>query len=373
MAGFIIGFCIGAIVGAVIAIVIGLARSQADKRQMQEAFAALAAEALDANSRRLSEQAGAALESKKALIDQSVQAVNERLEQVRRFMQQIEADRKQDFGRLTGSVASLATTTGELHKMLASTQRRGAWGERMAEDVLRLVGMQEGVNYSKQSGEQAEEGSRPDFTFFLPNDLKANMDVKFPLERYKAYVDAVTDEARAGHLQQLVKAVRGHIGAVASRGYIDPKAPTVPYVIVFIPSEQIFSLVLSASPDLMDDALQQKVLLASPLTLYAMLAVIRQAAENANVLRTADQVVALVGEFSRQFVKYNDEMDKLGAKIEAASDQFQTVRSTRTNVLQRTVDKIEDLRAARRQLDDSGPAAEEEGRGEKGEARRTDA
>ena len=345
---FVIGLIVGILIGASITIAVSIARQRSADRQMRETFAALAAEALDANARRLAEQAGSTLEGKKALIDQSVAAVNERLETVRQALQKIEAERKQDFGTLSSSVSSLATTTGELHKMLASTQRRGAWGERMAEDVLRLVGMQEGVNYSKQSGEQAEEGSRPDFTFFLPNDLKANMDVKFPLERYKAYVDAVTDEARAGHLQQLVKAVRGHIGAVASRGYIDPKAPTVPYVIVFIPSEQIFSLVLSASPDLMDDALQQKVLLASPLTLYAMLAVIRQAAENANIMKTADEVITILATFNKQWQKYNEEMDRLGKQIEGTVKQFDLVRTTRTNALQRPLDRIDDLRQARR-------------------------
>ena len=146
----------------------------------------------------------------------------------------------------------------------------------MAEDVLRLAGLQEGVNYTKQSAADAESGT-PDFTFMLPNDLKANMDVKFPLEAYKAYVDAESDAARESALKQLVSDVRNHVRAVAARGYIDPMAPTVPYVIVFIASEQIYALALAAEPDLMDEALGRKVVLASPLTLYAMLAVLRQA------------------------------------------------------------------------------------------------
>ncbi|HUT01160.1 MAG TPA: DNA recombination protein RmuC [Phycisphaerae bacterium] len=353
MIEFVIGFVLGAVVGAGIAAAAFLLRGRAARRetdaalqQMKDTFAALAGEALDANAQRLAQQAAATIDGRKALIDQTVKAVNERLEQVRTMLQHVEAERKQDFGQLSSSVRGLTLTAGKLHEMLASTQRRGAWGERMAEDVLRLAGLQEGVNYSKQSSADAESG-RPDFTFYLPNDLKANMDVKFPLERYKAYVDADADEARAQELRGLVQAVRGHVRAVASRGYIDPKAPTVPYVIVFLPSEQIFSLVLQAQPDLIDEALQKRVILTSPLTLYAMLAVIRQAAEHANIMETANEIVELLGEFTRQWAKYNEELDKLGERIESVQKQYKLVRETRTNMLQRPVDKIEQLRTTR--------------------------
>ena len=146
MIEFAIGLLIGALIGAGVALVACHLRSRAAGRQMRETFAALAGEALDRNSRRLSEMADSALDGKKELIDKSVAAVNERLEQIRRFIQQIEVDRKQDLGRLSSSVGSLSATAGKLHEMLASSRRRGAWGERMAEDVLRLAGLQEGIN-----------------------------------------------------------------------------------------------------------------------------------------------------------------------------------------------------------------------------------
>jgi DNA recombination protein RmuC len=350
---FIIGFIIGAVIGAAVAVVVGIIRGRAAARQaeaalqqMREAFAALAGEALDANSQRLAQQAAATLEGKKALIDQAVQAVNERLEQVRGVLQRVEAERRQDFGQLSSSVASLTMTAGKLHEMLASTQRRGAWGERMAEDVLRLAGLQEGINYTKQSSADAESG-RPDFTFLLPNDLRANMDVKFPLERYKAYIDAEGAEGRENELRHLVQAVRDHVRAVARRGYVDPKVPTVPYVVVFIPNEHIYGLVLSAQPDLIDESLHQRVVLASPLTLYAMLSVIRQAAEHANIMRTADEVLALLGQFTKEWAKYNEAVERLGQRIEQARDEYEKLRTTRTNQLQRPLDKIEALRTSR--------------------------
>jgi len=343
MVDFLLGFALGVLAGLAVAmIVLGLRRRSADAA-MREAFAALAGDALDANLRRLAETAGAALESKKALIDQTLAGVGERVEQVRKYLQQVEAERRQDFGSLSQSVSSLASSTGELHKMLASTQRRGAWGERMAEDVLRLAGLQEGINYVKQSAADAEEG-KPDFTFNLPGGLKANMDVKFPLERYKSYLDSQTDQQRQAELEQLVGSVRGHIRAVASRGYIDPKAPTVDYVILFIPSEQIYSLVLEAESDLIDEALGKKIVLASPLTLYAMLAVVRQAAERANIVQTADEVAALLGQFYKEWQKYNEELDRLGQRIDQTARQYDLVRGIRSNALQKPLDRIEQLR-----------------------------
>ena len=346
MVEFIAGFAIGAVVGAVVAILAWRARSTAALGQMRDTFAAAAAEALDANSRRLAESAATALEGKKELIDQALKNIAERLELVRQFVQQVETQRQHDQGGLASSVASLSATAGQLHQMLASTQRRGAWGERMAQDVLRLAGLQENVNYVRQSSADAA-GGRADFTFLLPNDLKANMDVKFPLEKYKAYLDASDDSARAAALRELCQALRGHVRDVASRGYIDPKVPTVPYVIVFIPSEQIFSLVLEAQPDLIDEALAKKVVLTSPLTLYAELAIMRQAAESFNIAKTADEVISLLGAFRKQWEAYNIEFDKLGQRIDQAAEQFRLVRSTRSNMLQKPLDKIDDLRTSR--------------------------
>ena len=343
---FVLGFILGVVLGAAVTLIAGYLRGRAAGRQMRETFAALAGEALDANAKRLAEQAGAALESKKALIDQSVAAVGERLERIRQFLQAVEADRKKEFGQLGSSVAALTGTAGELHRMLASTQRRGAWGERMADDVLRLAGLQEGVNYSKQSSADAEKG-RPDFTFYLPNELKVNMDVKFPLGRYKAYVDAESDKARQAELRELTAAVRNHIKDVAGRDYIDPKGSTVPYVIVFIPSEQIYSLVLEAQADLIDDALERKVVLAGPLTLYAMLAVIRQAAENVNLMRTASEVIAVLGAFEKQWEEFKEVMDKMGRRIDDAKREYDNLVGTRTRQLERTLEKVEQLRASR--------------------------
>ncbi len=357
MPDFIIGLLVGVAIGAAITIIITIIRSRADRQQsaaageamreaMRETFTALAADALAANSKHLGEQTAATLDSKKALIDQAVKAMNERLDKLGLFVQKSENERKEAFASMNTSVASLSLTTGELHKVLASPQRRGAWGERMAEDILRTVGLIEGVNYKKQSAADAESG-RPDFTFFLPNDLKVNMDVKFPLDAYRAYLKAENDPDRSAQLKALTSSVRDRVREVAKRGYVDLEGGTVNYAIVFLASEQILSLALTSQSDLIDEALKAKIVLASPMTLYAMLAVIRQAAENANIMRTADEVIDLLTAFNKQWQAYCEQMDKLEGSITKTATEFEKLRTTRTKALQRPLDKIEALRAAR--------------------------
>jgi len=344
-----VGFLVGVLVGAaaVAAAWLRHARSAGlSEQQMREAFAATAAEALDVNSRRLAEMAGASLEGKKELIDQSLAAVNDRLEQVRGFLQTTETDRQKHYGELSERLAALATSTEGLRGALAGSRRIGEWGERMTEDVLRLAGLQEGVNYVKQSAGAAETG-KPDFSFMLPNDLVANMDVKFPLDKSLEYLDAPDEPARKAKAGQFIAAVRGHVREVARRGYVDVAGGTVDYAIVFIPNEQVYSLALDLDGTIMDDALKQHIVLAGPLTLYAMLVVMRQAAESANVMRTADEVIRLLADVEKQWQRYKDAMDKMGRRIDDAKREYDALVGTRTRALDRPLGRIEDLRTSR--------------------------
>jgi len=345
MVWFVTGFVIGAALISVAWLLHARTSGRPDA-QLRDAFAAAAAEALDANSRRLAELSGATLEAKKELIDQSITAVNDRLEQVRSFLQRTEADRQKHYGELTERLAALSVSTESLRKALAGSKRVGEWGERMTEDVLRIAGMQEGINYLKQSADAAESG-RPDFTFLLPNELAVNMDVKFPLEKSLDYLDADDEAGRKAKGREFVAAVRAHVRAVAGRGYIDTAGGTVDYAIVFIPNEQVYSLALELDAELMDDALRQHIVLAGPLTLYALLVVIRQAAESANIMRTAEEVIQLLAEVEKQWQRYKESMDKMGRRLDDAKKEYDHLVGTRTRALDRPLGRIEDLRTAR--------------------------
>ncbi|PJA54801.1 MAG: hypothetical protein CO167_01820, partial [Candidatus Marinimicrobia bacterium CG_4_9_14_3_um_filter_48_9] len=126
----------------------------------------------------------------------------------------------------------LRDTTDGLRLLLASSQSRGQWGERMVEDILQYIGLQEHINYTKQS--VVESGERPDYTFLLPKGRKINMDVKFPLTHYERYLHADLIDEQTSEKVAFLKDVKNHLKTISKREYIDTSAGTVDYVMMFI-------------------------------------------------------------------------------------------------------------------------------------------
>jgi len=315
-------------------------------RKSTDEFLKLAGETVSNQTRKNQEQ----LEHKKELIDETLKSMKQDLGKVEAIMQKIENERKQSFGELASQLKlsaeqtrRLQETTNQLNTALSNSQVRGQWGERMAEDVLRLAGFIEGINYLKQASVQ-NSASRPDFTFLLPHNLRVNMDVKFPLNNYLAYLSAESDAERENFKNQFLRDVRNRVKEVTTRDYINPAENTVDYVIVFIPNEQVYAFINQNDGTIMDDALKNKVILSSPVTLYAILAIIRQAVDNFNLERTAAEILSLLGEFNKQWDLFKDGMEKMGKRIDDAKNEFQKLVSTRSNKLEKPLQKIENIR-----------------------------
>jgi len=290
------------------------------------------------------------LEGKKKLIDQSLESMRGDLQKMQDLVSSFEKDRTQKFGELSAHLrtaaeqtAKLQDTANHLRQALVSTKARGLWGERMAEDVLQLAGFVEGVNYLRQKVLEGS-GSRPDYTFQLPQGRKLNMDVKFPMNSYLRFLETENDLERDVQKGQFLKDVRARIKEVTTRDYINPEDETLDYVLVFIPNEQVYAFINQNDPALIDDALRSKVILCSPFTLFAILAIIRQAMENFSTAKAANEMLRLIGGFNKEWEKFVESMDKMGRKIEDARDEFQKLSTTRRNKLERPLQKLEDLR-----------------------------
>ncbi len=288
------------------------------------------------------------LENKKKLIDQTFTDMKGELGKVEDLMKALEKDREHKFAQLstnlelmTREVSGLQETTEHLKTALAGTKSRGQWGERMAEDVLRLAGFIEGVNYDKQ---KSQGSGRPDYTFFLPQGMKVNMDVKFPLDNYLRFFEAVTDAEKENYKSQFLRDVKNRIKEVTSRDYIDPEQKTVDYVIVFIPNEQVYAFINQSDRTILDDAMKQKVIFCSPLTLYAILAVIRQAMDIFNLGRTTHEILSILDAFKKQYLAFCASLEKVGDRIEDARKEYEALSTTRKNQLDKQLKKIEDLR-----------------------------
>ncbi len=292
------------------------------------------------------------LETKKELIDKNIESIGKTLQEVQRRIEDVGKVSGEKIAEVTTLIrkhedvtSKLKDTTEHLGRALASSKKRGEWGERMAEDIIRLVGMVEGVNYIKQKTLENAPG-RPDYTFLLPNDLRVNMDVKFPLDNFTHYLDAENDNDRKRYRDELIRNTKIMIRQVTSREYINPAENTVDYVIMFIPNEQVYGFIQESDATLMDEALRQKVILCSPFTLYAVLAIIRQTIENFALERTASEILKLLAEFSKQWKAYKDKFKVMGDRIDAAKKEYDTLTTTRTNMLERPLKKIDELSAA---------------------------
>jgi DNA recombination protein RmuC len=329
--------------------------------RIKESFGALSMDALSRNTgeflklaketfSKQTELGEKELESKKKLIDQTLELMKGDLQKVEEMVTNFEKDREQKFGELANQLkssaeqtAKLQQTTDQLRTALASTKARGQWGERMAEDVLRIAGFVEGINYKKQKALETV-GTRPDYTFLLPQDLKLNMDVKFPLDNYLRYLEVAGATDKETYKNQFLRDVRGRIKEVTTRDYINPEENTVDYAMVFIPNEHIYAFIHENDCSVIDDALKNKVILCSPITLYAILAVIRQAVDNFNLEKTSAEILSLLGAFNNQWTAFLKSLEKMGRKIEEAQQEFNALTSTRRNQLERPLRKIEDLR-----------------------------
>jgi len=303
--------------------------------------------------------ADASLAGRQQLIDAKlgeVQAgVAEHMQRLTAAVQQLGESTAQKFGDVDRSLRAqaevtfaLQSTTSGLRDALANSNARGQWGERMADDVLRLAGMLPNVNYVKRTAVSGDGRIIPDFTFLMPDQHVMFMDVKFPVDSYLAYLQAGTDAERSAHRDAFLRAVRGHMRELAQRDYarVDDR-PSVDNVLMFVPNETIVGFIHEHAPALIEEAMREKVVLCSPLTLFAFLGVIRQAFDNFRMEQTSREMLALLGKFGVQWRKYADQVEKVKKQFGAVATSFDELAGTRRRQLERPLRDIDALRVER--------------------------
>jgi DNA recombination protein RmuC len=268
-------------------------------QRIQDSFGQASIDALSRNSEEFLRLAGerlskettnnaATLEEKKKLIDSTLEQMKMEMTKVETMVRDFERDRDIKFGDLSKGLkmhadqtSRLNEVTSNLNRALSDPRQRGLWGERMAHDILRLIGLEEGINFIQQKALTGSK-NRPDFTFLLPHEKVVNMDVKFPLDNFKKYLEETGEATKAAYKTQFLRDARTMIKQVTSRDYINTDADTLDYVIVFIPLEQAYTFIMENDSSFIDDALRLKVIVCSPWTLYAALSVIRQTIKYGN-------------------------------------------------------------------------------------------
>jgi DNA recombination protein RmuC len=265
----------------------------------------------------------------------------------------------EQYGRLDQAVHDQARATQQLagvahglHRALADPGARGQWGERMVDDVLRLAGFIEHVNYERRRAVQGDGPGDargiPDITFHLPRGRALYLDVKFPIAAYLRLQAATSAAERDAHRAQFLRDVRDRVRELARRDYhLTAGVDAVDHVLLFLPNEAIFAFLFEHDPALVDDSLRQRVVLCSPLTLYSHLVVIRQAVEQHAVEQTSDRLLDLLARFDDQWTRYCASLEVVRRRFDSVHRELEQVVGPRRQALDRPLREIRALRDQR--------------------------
>ncbi len=345
-----------------IAQAVSMAVSQANERASRERDLAVQAAVQQAIT-MAGQQLGAATQANDATLAARQQLIDQRLGEVQSgvqtdiqrlstLVQQLGEATSERFGQVDRSLQvhaeitqTLAGTTNSLREALASSNARGQWGERMAEDVLRLAGFEERVNYVKRTAVEGDGTGIPDFTFMLPKGHVLFMDVKFPMAAYLRFLEAGTDAERQAHRATFVRDVRARVRELAKREYaaVDDR-PAVDNVLLFVPNETLAAFIHESDHGLVEEAMRQHVVICSPLTLFAFLGIIRQAFDNFMIEQTSQEILGLLGKFGQQWGKYAESIDKVKRQFDTVSRSFDELAGTRRRQLERHLTAIDEVR-----------------------------
>jgi len=170
------------------------------------------------------------------------------------------------------------------------------------------------------------------------------MDVKFPLTNYIKFLETDVEPEKIKFRSDFLKDVKARIKEVTSREYINPEQNTLDYVLLFIPNEQVYSFIHEQDSSILDEGLKNRVIFCSPITLFAVLAVIRQSVNNFGLEKTYNEILSLFGVFKKQWDEFLKKLDILGKRIEDTQKEYESLATTRRRQLERPLNKIDDLR-----------------------------
>lgn len=304
---------------------------------MSNQFKALSSEALresreeflrqaESTFLRYQQAAGGDLDKRRDAIQAFLKPLEEQLKTYQSRLQQSDSEQSRTLGEvrkqletLTQNSQSLATETQQFRMVLKSSQARGRWGEETLRRVVEAAGMSAHCDFTEQT---SAEDSRPDMIVRLPGERVIVVDAKVPEFDAAVGQGASDPQSRAAFLADHAKKLKTTIRQLAGRDYPSRFPNALDYVVLFLPAESLFSAALEGDPELIVWAAEQKVMLATPASLIALLRAVSLSWQQYAQTENARVIAQEAGELFARVVKFMDHVGRIGAALNKATDAY---------------------------------------------------
>jgi DNA recombination protein RmuC len=287
-------------------------------RTHSETFLKLARESLSVQN----ERAKGELAAREQAIDSLVRPIREALARAEQQMQDIDKSRRETHGSISKQLEALAASqhalSAETRNLVSALRRpevRGQWGEITLRRLVELAGMVEHCDFVSQSHQVTETGSiRPDMVIHLPEGRDL-VDVKTPLDAYLEATEASDDGARRTALERHATIVGGRVRELAAKAYWSQFEKSPEFVILFIPGDQFLSAALAEKPDLLDEALRQNIILATPTSFVALLKAVAYGWQQVALAENAAEIRGLAVQLYERLTSFSGHMSDAGKAL----------------------------------------------------------
>ena len=348
-----------------------LAQSEA---QMRAAIESASRVALDANSEsflKLAREvfgkdqasAQASLKEREVAIAQLLEPIKESLRKQEEQAQSIVREHRESAGKITGQIENLVKVqdllqreTRNLSTALRRPEVRGRWGEITLRRVVELAGLSEHCDFTEQEHIPAEGGAlRPDLLVRMPESRTIVVDAKTPLDAYLAAIEATDDESRRVALARHAMQVEQRVRELSQKSYWEQFEHSPEFAVLFLPGDQFLSAALVERPDLLENALKQRIIVTTPSTLMALLKVIAYGWRQNRMSENALAVRKLGEDLHKRLATFVSHLQKVSRSLGSAVDSFNaSVGSMERNVLPQAR-KFAELGVTNEQLESVDP------------------
>lgn len=318
-----------------------VAMIESARQQLTDTFAALSSQALRNSTEEFLKlaqqgmqqfhvQAQSDLDQKEKSIAVLMQPVKEALTRTEQQLRELEKERKEAYGSLSKHLESMAQTQlllqGETRNLVQALRRpevRGQWGEITLKRLAELAGMVQYCDFVEQESVKGAEGVlRPDMIVRMPDGREIVVDVKTPLDAYLSAIEAPDDSVRTWHLERHARKVRDRVRELAGRNYWAQFKHSPDFVVMFIPGDQFLGAALDVDRDLLEYALGQKVVLATPTSFVALLRAVAYGWRQQSLAENAEKIRDLGEELYQRLSTFTEHLSKLGKNLSSSLEHY---------------------------------------------------